>query len=454
MSGLDTTTFPDRPSCFGQPGATNMSCTVPSPTMIAFLNITNAKTFTQFYCLNPPADSCAYGYCPNPDIASPAVRVATYIQAVAFSILILYSPDDIVETLYAQLLATYSLIISAIIAIASVQLTRLHAVFALGAAGSPLSLYLILYAVRSSIGSANRLEVAFGTGKILNRILVLVMLPLWAAVLIFIALPSQSWRFQQVACDAILQNRPISRFYYGPFTLLMGRGVGQIILIVSPLFALAIAWFIAIYLQRGQIWKRSNKKFPYPRVWRCVVDQYPFIQFCTVILFPSVYWIVTLEADSRFSREYFTPTYGQLLAIFAAVPALVQTALLAPRFVKWLNDLTWVRLITMRRPVTRMPRHMSMSSVDSMHTLFESMPLRHEKYASEPVSLSSAAGGTYTSPPPVTVPISRESVLPASLTPAVTPGVPPADSHYSPKLYSVQGQHSDEELGHVYVPKQ
>jgi hypothetical protein len=29
------------------------------------------------YCLNPPADICPFGFCPNPDIAGPLVRIAS-----------------------------------------------------------------------------------------------------------------------------------------------------------------------------------------------------------------------------------------------------------------------------------------------------------------------------------------------------------------------------------------
>ena len=76
------TQFPDRAACFGLSGFTNTTCTVPTPEMINFLNISNVWNYKQAYCLNPPQDSCAFGYCPNPDIARPAVRVSSesYVQ--------------------------------------------------------------------------------------------------------------------------------------------------------------------------------------------------------------------------------------------------------------------------------------------------------------------------------------------------------------------------------------
>jgi len=69
---MDFGQFPTRPDCFGEPGCNN---TVSWP-MYQFLNMT-ADNYNSFYCLNPPGDSCAFGYCPNPDVASPAVRAAS-----------------------------------------------------------------------------------------------------------------------------------------------------------------------------------------------------------------------------------------------------------------------------------------------------------------------------------------------------------------------------------------
>jgi len=42
------------------------------------------------------------------------------------------------------------------------------------------------------------------------------------------------------------------------------------------------------------------------------VDAYPFIQLITVVIYPSLYWILTLETVAAFVREEFHPTYGQV----------------------------------------------------------------------------------------------------------------------------------------------
>ncbi len=75
---FDLTQFPDRPNCF-QPDTIpiNASCSAPSFSMLQFLNISTPGSYFQHYCLNPPNDSCAFGFCPNSDIAGLAVRIAS-----------------------------------------------------------------------------------------------------------------------------------------------------------------------------------------------------------------------------------------------------------------------------------------------------------------------------------------------------------------------------------------
>lgn len=69
--------FPIHDPCFGDPSNSSSVCQVPTNEMIAFLNISNPTAYLEAYCLNPPIDSCAFGYCSNPDVASPAVRISS-----------------------------------------------------------------------------------------------------------------------------------------------------------------------------------------------------------------------------------------------------------------------------------------------------------------------------------------------------------------------------------------
>nr|GAT60497.1 predicted protein [Mycena chlorophos] len=341
------TSFPDRDACFGSTSNLSSVCQVPTPTMINFLNMTDVADYLNAYCNNPPEDSCAFGYCPNGDVASPAVRYSAYFTSVVSAILVLYSPEDVTSSFFAQLLNVYSQVVAAIVAIAGHNLTRVHSVIALALAASPLSLYLIFYVLRSMLGRMTRLDSVFGQGKYLNRALVLVALPLWIAVLVFTSLPNESWHFQQEACDSIVANNRVTHVFFVPFILLLTLpGFGEVLI-----GSLVIPWAIAVFRTRKVIWAKGDKWFPIGRLWRKVVERYPFIQFYTVVVAPAFFWIINIEIGIMAvdPREQFSPTYGQLLAIFVTVPPFFQLCALLPRVPRWFMDLSWVRLVTCRR---------------------------------------------------------------------------------------------------------
>ncbi|KAJ7714066.1 hypothetical protein B0H16DRAFT_275506 [Mycena metata] len=344
-----TTVFPDHDPCFGN-GNTSTLCQLPSTAMINFLNITTPDLYLLHYCANPPNDSCAFGYCSNPDVGSPAVRYSTYFTSVVSALLILYSPEELGSTFAAQILNVYSLIVAAMIAIAKHNLTKLHSVMALTLAGSPLSIYLVIYVFRTIFGDHTRLDQVFGKGQYLNRTLVILLVPLWVGILSFTALPSSVWQFAQAACDSISANNDIPGYFFIPFLVCF---------VVFPIEAGTIAgvfllgWTTAIFRLRSKIWqKQNNKLFPLlRRMWRQPVDHYPFLNFCTVILGPHLIWILNTEVGLiTFSpRETFSATYGQLLAIFVTVPPFISLCMLLPRMVRWFINLTWVRFLTCRR---------------------------------------------------------------------------------------------------------
>ena len=240
-----------------------------------------------------------------------------YTSTICLAIVILYNPAAIVDSFYAQLLQIYSLMVAAIVAIALHQLTRLHAVFALTAAGSPLSLYLLFHALRSFFThSVLRLDAVYGRHRgaraIFNRLAVVIGLPLWITILAVIARPSRSGWFQQTACDAVFKDGLVGRFFYGPIYLLIERSTRTRILFLTPIAALIMAWVVAIVLQQNAINKYNREVGIVRRVWRAVTDTYPFIRICTVILFPMGFWIAMMESGALFSNEYFIPTYGQV----------------------------------------------------------------------------------------------------------------------------------------------
>ena len=78
------TTYPPDISCFSSEWWStetfkDLGCSV-TVNMVDFLNLTgpDVKGYLSVYCLNPPQDDvCPFGFCPNPDIAGPLVRIAS-----------------------------------------------------------------------------------------------------------------------------------------------------------------------------------------------------------------------------------------------------------------------------------------------------------------------------------------------------------------------------------------
>ncbi|KAJ6542620.1 hypothetical protein B0H19DRAFT_1171094 [Mycena capillaripes] len=343
-----STVFPDHDLCFGDTSNSSSICHIPSDIMIRFLNISSPNAYLDVYCTNPPVDSCSFGYCPNPDVASPAVRYSTYFTSLVSAILVLYSPEDVTSSFFAQLLNVYSLIVAAIVSIAGHNLTKLHSVTALTLAASPLSLYLIMYVFRSLLGKQTRLEAVFGSGQYLNRVLVLIMLPLWASVLAFTALPTSVWEFQQAACDTDVASNHVASLFFLPFIIFFTTypEAGAAIIM-----SIAVTWGVAIWRLRKIIWAKHDRILPLGRLWRKVVNRYPFIQFYSVIVLPHVFWIFNVEIGLAIlsPREHFSASYGQLLAIFVTVPPFIQLCIILPRVPRWFIDLAWVRLLLGRR---------------------------------------------------------------------------------------------------------
>lgn len=230
----------------------------------------------------------------------------------------------------------YSYIIAVIIAIAEQQLTRLHATFALVAAGSPLSLYILVYCLLwtfgalkkegekkepekvseghakvvgdnekvgkddyaitgqgvGTVGSMNREEMdetdetekkqerenvhrlynIFGDKPHLNRALVLAIVPAWFAVLVFICLPAEEFRFQQAACDAVFKNHLVGSFFYGPLLVFVGAPTPAIITAALLLGLLVFSWMVGAFLRRGEIrkQKKNDSRFYLMRVWSVI----------------------------------------------------------------------------------------------------------------------------------------------------------------------------------------
>ena len=87
---LNLTLYPPDTLCFTarqifleqEMGCTESNFTV-TQSMLAFLNLTSdEKVYRQAYCINPPSDdTCAFGYCPNGDIAGELLPILRTIRS-------------------------------------------------------------------------------------------------------------------------------------------------------------------------------------------------------------------------------------------------------------------------------------------------------------------------------------------------------------------------------------
>ncbi|KDQ54259.1 hypothetical protein JAAARDRAFT_209399 [Jaapia argillacea MUCL 33604] len=341
--------YPPLPPCWN----TNEPCPA-TMDMLNFLNISSQASYLQYYCLNPPKDSCEFlQYCPNPDVAGLYVRVATYVTNVCLALVILHSPSDVRTTFYAQILSVYSLFITTCISIANQSLTRFHGTYALITIGSPLSIALVIYALLSLSRQDTRMKEVFEKGKerwLINRLLVLFMVPCWIAIMIFLPVVAKRGSLSQVACDKTEYAQVLLIFMFVTPILPFAFSVKAGLIGLTPLLVLLVVWVICIILRRKWIWS-GNSKLPVWRMWRAVCDNYPFVHFATVVVFPFSYWIATLELGAALQMEdgvNSQATFGQILAVTVAIPPFLSFLTLLPRLPGWFWNLTWVRALTCR----------------------------------------------------------------------------------------------------------
>ncbi|KAK7691908.1 hypothetical protein QCA50_005313 [Cerrena zonata] len=322
--------------------------------MLMFLNLTSDENlYRQAYCVAPPSDdNCAFGYCPNPDIAGPLVRIATYVTNICLSILVFYSPKGAKEAYWSQILSIYSVLFTCSISIFQVELTRYHATLAVVLTGSPLSVYLFIYSIMSFWYRKHRMNGILGDGQMLPRILIIIAGGIWTAILSYVLSSAHVSHFAQESCSGQV---PLDKsLYLYPFVLLKVLRQTPILFlpIVGILLLILLSWIIGIILQRKAIWPHDEPWRPrFGRTWSVMGRNYPFIHFVSVVAVPTIYWLLIVELSCLMARSdnEFSLSFGQVMATFVALPPLIQTCLLSPRFVRWFIDLTWVRACCCRR---------------------------------------------------------------------------------------------------------
>ncbi|TCD68777.1 hypothetical protein EIP91_009790 [Steccherinum ochraceum] len=347
--------------------------------METFLNLTqDLSSYVEAYCLNPPSDdSCSFGYCSNPDIAGPLVRIASYITNICLSLLIFYSPEDASAALWSQILTMYSFLITSWISISQARLSRLYGVLAAFMVGSPLSLYLIVFAVMSFWTPKHRLNHLLGKGHWFTRILIIGAGLLWLALFIFSTVQATGPFFAQASCDNLYSHTTV-----GPLTVYMlvvpfllfaettqeHLSWGYLVIVLISLTFLS--WVVAILLQRKNIWRPGAKWRPhFVRIWDITGQQYSFIHFLLLVVLPNAYWISAIEVTYLLTqllapKEFIS--FGQVLALFVALPPALSVVQLGPKFWIWFTQLAWVRQLSQkwRTKKPKRSRTMSISSVE------------------------------------------------------------------------------------------
>lgn len=230
---------------------------------------------------------------------------------------------------YGQLLQIYSLLIATIVAIASRQLSRLHANFVLFAVSSPLSVYIVTHAiVRSACRKDTRLKPVFGyedepesikrpfVSSVwmarLNRALVLVLVPVWL-IIFAITLMKKDWFIQESCGLRAYHGELVDELLMIPALFFASRSQGQQNAIVASFSILVIAWIVVIIKTRDFWFNESSLDSKEPwGPWRSIRRQYPFLMFSTVILYPFSLWIAALESSSWFMNETAELSYGQV----------------------------------------------------------------------------------------------------------------------------------------------
>ncbi|KIJ44593.1 hypothetical protein M422DRAFT_30294 [Sphaerobolus stellatus SS14] len=311
--------------------------------MVTFLNLTHSfNDYFGAYCLNPPAaDGCPYGYCPNSDIAGLFVRLSTYITNFFVALLVFYHPNELQSSFWAQILNIYALLLAS-------------------TAGSPLSIYIFIYAIRSLFREKHRMSATVGKGHRMTRYIVLLAMAIWLGLLICVILPASISVFDQEECKT--GNYVVENFFFLPILIFKDQPRWAQVLMGLPVILTTIVWMIALVLRRDEIWQGDESKWkPHPkRAWRTIRDSYPFFQFWTVVLLPTAYWVATIELGVHFGANNDTiiqASFGQLLAIFVAISPVFSVLQMYPRFHNWFLCLTWVRFCR---------RHMGGRTVESL----------------------------------------------------------------------------------------
>jgi len=223
-----------------------------------------------------------------------------------------------------------------------------------------------------------------------RRTLVFLSLVVWIAILVYAYLPRRYTKFAQDSCRwaSIAEE-----FFLGsPFAFVRfladNERFGSLVAFIALPVVVVAAWVFAIVRKRKEIWPPGEPYRPrFGKVWRTVVTSYPFLQFLSVIVAPTAYWVAYVELGVFNQWDIdFSLTFGQVLTVFVTVPPMIEVARLVPALWRWFINVHWVRYITGRRaPKVLSPEetgspatefiHEKKGSVDSESDFMDELPL-------------------------------------------------------------------------------
>jgi hypothetical protein len=171
------------------------------------------------------------------------------------AILIFHAPKRVKDAFYYQISTIYTLLITCSVSLFQVNITRLHATIAIFIVSSPVSIYFIIYSVRTFWGE-HRLDTVLGRKNYLNRGLIFFAAGIWIAIVIYTSLKSTQSRFTQGSCRIITAQEV--------FAL---RGlIGSPPVIITAIAVLS--WAFSIVLARKEIWPPGERYRPkFTTVW-------------------------------------------------------------------------------------------------------------------------------------------------------------------------------------------
>ncbi|KAF8179037.1 hypothetical protein K438DRAFT_2177844 [Mycena galopus ATCC 62051] len=297
-----------------------------------------------------------------------AVQIPTYLGFLSG---FLHASDGV----WAQLLTVYSLIISAIIAIYTKGLSRFHSGMTVFLVLSPLSFTLGVYAVLGFCGRAHRLDSILSSRRehLLPRTAVVGFWIIALLLLVFTSISNDGHFTAASPCDTAMDTGARAAIIY---ILACLPHIGVAIAIISiaqrfvegitskavlivaatPLLLLVIAVVWAAIKSRRSLREQmkmtniNSRSGKFWVNWQLFQKRYPFLHFCGVFLIPMIYWVILNEIRLLYTPdEIFSPSFGQVLAVFVVLQPLVQVVMMFPRATRWFRDLAVIRRITRRQ---------------------------------------------------------------------------------------------------------